>query len=58
MVGIRNFPELHILEGDVNIRAMDVNIHKPFGLRSDCVQITLHNVQIAFRLRSVCAKNT
>lgn len=36
---------------DVNIRSMDVNTRKPFGLRSDYVQITFEGVQIAFDLR-------
>ena len=35
---------------DVNIHAMDVNTRKPFGLRSDYVQITFDYVQITFDL--------
>ena len=34
---------------DVNIRAVDVNNRKPFGLRSDYVQITFNYVQLRSR---------
>ena len=57
MAEIRNFPKKHILEEDVNIHAMDVNIHKPFGLRSDYVQIAFNYVQIAFSLCKYYVKN-
>ena len=57
MAEIRNFPKKHILEWDVNIHAMDVNIHKPFGLRSDYVQIAFNYVQIAFSLCKYYVKN-
>ena len=42
----------------VNNRDMDVNNRKPFGLRSDYVQITFKGVQIAFDLRKYNGKLT
>ena len=43
---------------DVNTRDMDVNTRKPFGLRSNYVQITFDYVRITFRLRKNYVKIT
>ena len=43
---------------DVNIRSVDVKTRKPFGLRSNYVQITFNYVQITFNLRKNYVKIT
>ena len=43
---------------DVKNRSRDVNIRKPFGLRSNYVQITFNYVQVALKLRKNYVKKS
>ena len=45
------FAKITHLTRDVNNHAVDVNTRKPFGLRSDYVQITFKLRSITFKLR-------
>ena len=55
-IRIPNFAKITHPHRDVNTRAMDVNPRKPFGLRSDYVQITVKGIQITFDLRKYYVK--
>ena len=51
------FAKITHLTRDVNNHAVDVNTRKPFGLRSDYVQIAFNYVQIAVSLCKYYVKN-